>query len=76
MINVACVWIPPKYSMSYVDKLYNSVKRNLTQNFNFYCLTTHPQDVNNPNVIPISIPIDEQLEKGKNKCKSGFSGRL
>jgi len=67
MINVACVWIKPKYTMSYVDKLYNSVKRNITQPFNFYCLTTHPQEVNNPNVIPIGIPVDEELENGKNK---------
>ena len=40
MINIACVWIPPKYDISYVQKLYNSCKRHIHQPFNFYCLTT------------------------------------
>jgi hypothetical protein len=64
MNNVACVWIPPKYSISYVEILYNSVKRHLSQPFNFYCLTTHPEEVNNPNIIPIALEKDTMFEAG------------
>jgi len=63
MVNVACVWVPPKYDISYVQKLYNSVKRHLHQPFNFYCLTTE-LNVNIPGVIPIELPVDEQFQKG------------
>ena len=66
MINVACVWIPPKYDISYVQKLYNGVKRNLTQHFNFYCITNQ-RGMNVPGVIPIEVPVDEELENSRNK---------
>lgn len=55
MINVACVWIPPKYDIDYVQKLKSAVDRNLSKPYNFYVLTTHPQlvDIPNVNVIPL-----------------------
>jgi|SaaInlV_100m_DNA_2_1039680.scaffolds.fasta_scaffold25361_3 hypothetical protein len=67
MNNVACVWIPPKYNISYVEILYNSVKRNSEKPFNFYCLTTHPQDITNPNIIPISLEVDPMFESDTKK---------
>ena len=67
MNNIACVWVPPKYNMSYVETLYNSVKRNTTQSFNFYCLTTHPQEINNPNIIPIALEKDTLFESDRKR---------
>ena len=67
MNNIACVWIPPKYNMSYVETLYNSVKRHQSKPFNFYCLTTHPQEINNPNIIPIALEIEPLFETEKKR---------
>ena len=67
MNNVACVWIPPKYNISYVEILYNSVKRNSEKPFNFYCLTTHPQDITNPNIIPIALEVDPMFDSDTKK---------
>ncbi len=67
MNNVACVWIPPKYNIFYVETLYNSVKRNSTQPFNFYCLTTHPQEITNPNIIPIALEVDPMFDSDTKK---------
>jgi len=64
MYNIACVWIPPKYDISYIEKLYNSVKRNLTQPFNFYCLTTRPEEINNSDIISIALEKDIMFEVG------------
>lgn len=46
---IACVWWGTLYSIEYVEKLYNSVKRNLTIPFEFVCITNHetvPDGVN------------------------------
>ena len=67
MNNIACVWIPPKYNISYVEILYNSVKRNLSQPFNFYCLTTHPEEINSSNIIPIALEKDIMFESDKKR---------
>ena len=45
---VACVYWGDKYPIGYVERLYNSVKRNLTVPFRFACLTD--QEVNIPGV--------------------------
>ena len=67
MNNIACVWIPPKYNISYVEILYNSVKRNLSLPFNFYCLTTHPEEINSSNIIPIALEKDIMFESDKKR---------
>ena len=68
MINIACVWIPPKYDFSYVQKLKNSVDRNLSKRYTFYVLTTHPQLVTDPTikVIPLAEdPLIHSSDRGK-----------
>ena len=37
--NFACVCYGDKYSLEYVQKLYNMVQRNTTYLHNFYCFT-------------------------------------
>ena len=37
--NFACVCYGDKYSLEYVEKLYNMVQRNSTYLHNFYCFT-------------------------------------
>ena len=39
MIHVNCVRWGTKYSIDYVNRLYNMVKRNLPADFTFYCQT-------------------------------------
>lgn len=39
MINVVCVKWGDLYSADYVNKLYNSIKRNTTHDFKFICFT-------------------------------------
>ena len=48
MIHVNCVRWGTKYSIDYVNRLYNMVKRNLPAEFTFYCQTddTHGMDSN------------------------------
>ena len=42
MINVFCLWVGNKYSLEYVEKLHAGVKRNLTAEHRFICLTDKP----------------------------------
>ena len=42
MINVFCLWVGNKYSIDYVTKLKNMVKKNLTLEHKFICLTEKP----------------------------------
>jgi len=62
MINVACVWIPPKYDIDYVYKLKSSVDRNLSKEYKFHVLTTHPQLITDSNINVIPIPEDDKIE--------------
>ena len=39
MIHILTLKVDTKYSFEYVNKLYNSIKRNTTEDFNFYCYT-------------------------------------
>ena len=39
--NFACVCYGDKYSLEYVQKLYNMVQRHSTYLHNFYCFTDH-----------------------------------
>jgi hypothetical protein len=41
MINVCCVFYGDKYSVDYVQRLYNMVQRHLTIPHKFYCFTDH-----------------------------------
>lgn len=40
-MSVVCVWWGDLYGIDYVQKLYNSVKRNLSIPHQFYCITEH-----------------------------------
>lgn len=40
-LSVVCVWWGDLYGIDYVQKLYNSVKRNLSIPHQFYCITEH-----------------------------------
>lgn len=43
-----------KYSADYVNKMYNMIKRNISYEFNMYCITEDPVDINPEiNIIPI-----------------------
>ena len=41
MMNFACVCYGDKYSVEYVQKLYNMARRNITKDFQFYVFTDH-----------------------------------
>lgn len=58
MYNVICVKFGTKYNYEFVNKLYNDIK-NLTQSdFNFYCYTDNPSNIDpNINIIePLGRP--------------------
>lgn len=42
MINVFCLWVGNKYSLEYVTKLHAGVKKNLSAEHQFICLTDKP----------------------------------
>jgi len=53
---VVCLKYGNKYSAEYVNKLYNSVKRNLTVPFEFVCFTEDVTDIN-PDIRIEPIPL-------------------
>lgn len=55
-VNVICMKWGNLYNAEYVNKLYNSVKRNLTLDFNFYCFTEDSKDIDE-NIIIKPLPI-------------------
>lgn len=55
-INVVCVKSGTLYNHEYVNKLYSMVKRNLTIEFDFYCITDNPSNIRTE-VNCISCPI-------------------
>jgi hypothetical protein len=57
MINVVCVKWGTLYNSDYVNKLYSMVKRNLTVEFAFYCITEDPSNIREE-VICIQSPVD------------------
>ena len=67
MNNVACVWIPPKYNIDYVQKLKSAVDRNLSKPYKFHVLTTHPQLVTIPNVNVIPLAEDPVIHTDRGK---------
>lgn len=56
MNNVICVYTGKKYSLKYVNILYNMVERNLSKPFNFYCLTDNCTQEFNKNIKIINVP--------------------
>ena len=46
MLNVICLKHGTKYSVDYVNKLYNMIKRHLTIPHRFVCFTDDPKDIN------------------------------
>lgn len=55
-INVVCVKNGTLYNYDYVNKLYSMVKRNLTIEFNFYCITDNSSNIRKEvNCIPCSV---------------------
>jgi len=56
-VNIVCVKWGTLYNSDYVNKLYSMVKRNLTMEFDFYCITEDPSNIRTE-VICIQSPID------------------
>jgi hypothetical protein len=54
-LTVACVWYGTRYGIEYVEKLRNSVARNLSIPFDFVCITPHQKVPEG--VIRMSPPI-------------------
>ena len=53
---VCCLKYGSKYDASYVNKLYNMVKRNLTLDYEFVCFTENPVDID-PNIRIEPLPL-------------------
>lgn len=53
--NVLVLKHGEKYSSEYVNKMYRMVKQNLSYEFNFFCITENPADLD-PNIIVIPLP--------------------
>ena len=51
-LNVICVNVGNKYSNQYVENLYNMVKRNLTFDFTFWCITDRQQSPHINTLLP------------------------
>ena len=56
-VNVVCVKWGTLYTSDYVNKLYSMVKRNLTMEFDFYCITDDSKDIRSE-VICKTCPVD------------------
>lgn len=58
-INILTLKTGNKYTADYVNKLYNSLSRNTTVDFNFYCYTEDSNGLDsNINVIPLTLRDD------------------
>lgn len=57
MISIVCVKWGTLYTSDYVNRLYSMVKRNLSMEFQFYCITDDSSGIN-PNVICKPCPVD------------------
>jgi len=66
MLNIVCLKWGVKYGPDYVNKLYESVKRNTTANFRFHCFTDDETGVNKDVVIH-DLPYKDDLEGWWNK---------
>jgi len=54
MINFLCLKWGDKYSVDYVNILYNMVQRHYSKEFNFYCMTDNSEGINPCiNIVPL-----------------------
>jgi len=56
MNNIICVYTGTKYNINHVNTLYNMVDRNMSQPYNFYCLTDNRGQNFNSNIKIIDVP--------------------
>jgi hypothetical protein len=56
MNNVICVYTGTKYNINHVNVLYNMVERNLSQPFNFYCLTNNQGQKFHKSIKLLDVP--------------------
>lgn len=57
MINIVCLKWGVKFGPEYVNKLYNSISRNISKPFKFHCFTDNSAELNS-NVIVHKLPYD------------------
>ena len=62
MIRICTVYFEGKYTPDYVEKLYNSLKRNCTLPFEFICYSDNP-NVKADKVIPLPNPKYTDIKK-------------
>jgi hypothetical protein len=60
---VVCLKYGDKYSSAYVNRLYKMVQRNLTLDYEFYCITDNKKGLNRKiKVLPLEL--DPEIERG------------
>jgi len=82
MLNVICVWAPPGnemegwFTVDYVEKLYNSLKRNLDVEFKFHVLTDKGEELQGEqyNIVPLSGENDMYWNKIEAFNRENFTG--
>lgn len=74
MIHILTLKVGTKYSVDYVNRLYNSIKRNTSEEFKLYCYTDDNNGVHSDiTVIQLDNPEEFKLQWHKIKFhKSGF----
>ena len=70
MNNVICVYTGTKYNITHVNTLYNMVERNLSQPFNFYCLTNNQGQKFHKNITNIDHGIENEVDRQNLKILS------
>lgn len=76
MINILTLKVGDKYGPDYVNNLYNSIKRNTSVEFNFYCYTEDPTGLNeNIRIVTLENP-DLYYKQWHKMCfhKDNFGG--
>ena len=62
-MNILTLKVGTKYSADYVNRLYNSLKREATVNFKFFCYTEDPTDLlPEINIVPLDDPTKFKLQ--------------
>lgn len=65
-MNIYTVKWGDKYVASHVNQLYESCKKHISCDFDFYCLTENAKDLD-PNIKPLALPGGNKLVKWWNK---------
>jgi hypothetical protein len=76
VIHILTLKVGTKYSVDYVNRLYNSIKRNTTKEFKLYCYTEDKKGLHSDiNVIQLNNPDEFKLQWHKLKFhKINFGG--